>query len=478
MLAVWPLVSILLFRTLSVERAILWCLLAGYLILPPIAAFDLPLIPSLDKHSIPALTALILCFAIAKRPLRFWSTSKMANLLIVLFVGSAIPTVLTNGDPLTAEVIKNAHPIQVDIIFQSGLSLRDMASFVLAQVIVLVPFFLGMQFFATAAAIRQLLVALIIGGLVYSIPALIEIRFSPQMNIWVYGFFQHDFLQMIRGDGFRPIVFLQHALWVALYMATAAIAAASLARYSPSPKDRGRFAIAMVYLFAVLILCKSLASQLYGLCFVGIVLVMPQRWQFRLALGLVLIGVVYPMLRNLELIPLEAILGWANEISPARAESLEYRITNEAILMDRAHEKPWFGWGGWGRNLILDPESGAIETIPDGRWIIVFGTFGWVGYLAEMGLLAYPLILLWRRTSSLNPAPPQVTALTLIVATTMLDMLLNATLTTLTWLSAGALLGYAERLKTKQDDANSDPKTTPRTAMEAGPESDQTRALM
>ena len=59
-------------------------------------------------------------------------------------------------------------------------------------------------------------------------PALFEVRFSPQLNIWIYGFFQHDFQQMIRGGSFRPIVFLPHGLWVALFFLSTLVAAAAL----------------------------------------------------------------------------------------------------------------------------------------------------------------------------------------------------------------------------------------------------------
>ena len=46
---------------------------------------------------------------------------------------------------------------------------------------------------------------------------LVEVRLSPQINTWIYGFFQHDFIQMMRYGGFRPIVFLPHGLWVAFF---------------------------------------------------------------------------------------------------------------------------------------------------------------------------------------------------------------------------------------------------------------------
>ena len=73
-----------------------------------------------------------------------------------------------------------------------------------------------------------------------------------------------------------------------------------------------------------------------------------------------------------------------------------------------------------------DPESGEILTIPDGEWIIVFGTFGWLGYVSLMGLLAGPLVfMLWRRIGRSRRAAPCRRALALILAITMVDMLIN-----------------------------------------------------
>ena len=105
-----------------------------------------------------------------------------------------------------------------------------------------------------------------------------------------------------------------------------------------------------------------------------------------------------------------------------------------------------FGWGGWGRSLDPRPRDRRRSCpIPDGRWIIVFGTFGWLGYICEFGLLALPLVLmgvyLRRQAATANDVAIGSAALTLILGITMMDMLLNATLTPLTWLTAGAIHG-------------------------------------
>ncbi|WP_425045862.1 hypothetical protein [Primorskyibacter sp. S87] len=446
MLFAWPLICVVLFKRLSTERAILWSILGGYLLLPQGAALDLPLVPDLDKVSIPNLSAFVICAFVARRKVELLPRAPVAKLLTVLYVLCAIPTVLTNGDPLIFQVIANSDPILYIVPAQPGLSLRDLFSFISNQAILLLPLLLARQYLSTEEGMRELLVAIMLGGLFYSLPALFEIRFSPQLHTWIYGFFQHSFDQMMRSGGFRPIVFLPHALWLAFFFLNAILATATLARVAER-EERTRLFAAVIYLFVVLILCKSLASLLYGLVFLPVILFASPRQQISVAVCCATLAVAYPILRNTGMIPLDWILEQANAISPDRAQSLGYRFTNEDALLARADEKPLFGWGGWSRNLIRHEETRQILTIPDGRWIIVFGTLGWTGYIAEMGLLATPIAMmaLQMRKMSNSEISPFVAPISILLAATMVDMLLNATLVPLTWMCAGAVLGYVER---------------------------------
>ena len=53
----------------------------------------------------------------------------------------------------------------------------------------------------------------------------------------------------------------------------------------------------------------------------------------------------------MDVVPVGPMLGVARELVPDRARSLALRFNNEALLLERALEKPTFGWGGFGRNL-------------------------------------------------------------------------------------------------------------------------------
>ena len=446
MLAVWPVVCLVLFRTQKVERALIWSILGGYLFLPPLTEFNLPLVPAMDKVSIPNLSVLLIMLFAMKQKVQLWPESRMAQLLVAGLILSAIPTVLTNADPIIFEVLGDADPIVFMVDMLPGQSVRDIGSVLIAQVLTLVPFLLARQFLSSEDGLREMLLALMVGTVVYSVPSLIEIRLSPQMNVWIYGFFQHSFEQTMRAGGYRPIVFLPHGLWLALFVCMGLMASAAFAR-AAKPNDRWRMVLVVFYVAALLVLCKSLASLMYGVVLTPLILFAPQRWLIRIAALFAFVAVTYPMLRNFQLIPLDAILAQAEAASADRAQSLGYRFNNEEQLLARAAEKPLFGWGGWGRSLIRDAETGQIISIPDGRWIIIFGTFGWLGYLCEFGLLALPLGLMWLyvRKYGDTALSPYVAPLCLILGITMMDMLLNATLTPLTWLTAGAILGYAEK---------------------------------
>lgn len=446
MLLIWPLACYAMFARMKLERAIIWSILGGYLILPPIAAFDLPLVPAMDKYSIPSLSAFVICVFVMRHKVPLLPRAPLAAFLVLLFVFGAIPTVLTNPDPIVFRVFETSGPLQFPAGALPGLTPRDVLSVLIGQVIVLIPFLLGRRYLSSDLGLRELLLALCIGGAAYSLPALLEVRLSPQLNIWIYGFFQHSFAQMMRDGGFRPIVFLPHALWLAFFIMTSCMATAALARVADAA-DRLRWFALLFYLLVVLYLCKSLASQAYALAMVPAVLFLSARAQIRLACLFAVIAIAYPVLRNLDLVPLDAILERAEAIDPDRAQSLGYRFQNEELLLHRADEKVLFGWGGWGRNLVRDPTSGDIISVPDGRWIIVFGTYGWVGYIAEMGLLATPLFLalVQMRKKPASEVTPYLAPITLILAITTIDMLLNATLIPLTWLCAGAVLGHVER---------------------------------
>lgn len=439
-LALWPFVSIALFRTQPVGRAIIASFLIAYLFLPPYpTGFNFPLVPEMNKHTLPSVTAFLICFFMYGRKMTILPESTVARALIITFIFSPMLTALSNGDP----VFFGRFAIQ-PLGFKEGLSM------ILNNAIIIIPFILAMNFLRSEQDLRDVLLALLIGALVYSLPMLLEVRMSPQLNTWIYGFFQHSFGQMMRDGGYRPIVFLYHGLWVAFYCFTAVVAALSLYRYQKfMRKPAASFLWAGIYLTIVLILCKSLGSLMYALLAIPLLLYFSAKLQMRLAMVMVALALCYPVLKGNQLVPEQALINQAYAINPERAGSLHYRLVNEGILLDRAGMKPLFGWGSFGRSLIHSSD-GQILSIPDGRWVITLGSFGWTGFIAEFGLLALPLFLLMSKFRAVRAShvSPIFGGLALILGFNMIDLLPNATLTPLSWLLSGALLGYYQSLRT------------------------------
>lgn len=438
MLAMWPVVTVVMFRRLPVERAFIWSLLGGYLILPPPpAAFDFPLMPPLTKDSLPSLATFLTYVAINGLPRPLLPRTTLGRTLALIFIFSPIATVVTNTEPVFFG--------QIGI---KALGAKDMIALTVLQFMLLLPFLLARHILGTAKGQRELIMAIFIGGLAYSLPMLAEVRLSPQLNIWIYGYFQHYFEQMIRDGGFRPIVFLYHGLWVAFFAMLAFVAALTLARAERS-RTALLYFLAALYMFAVLVLCKSLGSLIFAVFLAPLVILLPTGMQLRVAAVIAAIAVGYPILKGAGLIPVDWMINQAAQINPERAASLQFRMDNEAILMDRAYQKPLFGWGSWGRNHILNSVTGEIETVTDGRWIILIGIFGWFGFLAEFGLIALPIWLIWLEWKRIKPenVTPYMGPMVLILSVNLIDMIPNATLTTLTWLFAGSLMGYAEYLR-------------------------------
>ena len=435
-LASWPLVSLVLFRKLPVGRAVLWSLLSAYLFLPPPPAlFDFPAVPPLTKDSIAALAAFGFCFFMYGKDLIYLPRSNIAKGLMVLFVITPLATVLTNDEPIFFG--------QVGL---PGLRIVEAIALMVQQCMILMPFVMAYSFLRSEKDQRDILFAFVALGLVYSLLMLIEIRLSPQLNLWVWGYYQHSFDQLIRFGGFRPIVFLYHGLWVALFAMMMLGCAVALFRHSKGNAKVWYGGIS-VYFGFIMIACKSVASIAYAAVLLPMVLFMSRLWQFRLAAFLALLAVTYPIMKGLEWIPEKQILEKVTALDEDRAGSLKFRFDNERVLLDRAYLKPVFGWGSCGRNHILDPITGILLTVTDGRWIITIGVFGWVGYLAEFLLFSWPLFVLFARSFVLTKethTSPYLGALALILGFNLFYLLPNATITPLTWMMGGALLGYIE----------------------------------
>lgn len=429
----WPVVAAVLFKTQSRTLAIILTIMGGYLFLPERIYFNLPILPTLDKRVIPVLSALAFAFWISGsgNVLKgFLPRSKIAAALIIVFVISTLMTGLANSDA-----------VQIGQRILPGLRPYDAFSAALVSAIIVLPLLVGRKFLATQAAHRTLLLAIAGFGLVYALLALLEVRLSPQLNNWIYGFFPHGWVQHVRGGGFRPIVFLSHGLEVSLFLSMATLAALALSR--AMPEYRFPFLGLAGFLFLALFLSKSLGAYLICLLLAPIILFLPRWPQILAAFGIGLMIICYPIARGADLVPVDRALEFAESIDESRANSLRTRVVNEDILLARAQEKPLLGWGGWGRSRVFDDEGRDI-SITDGYWVISFGLGGWTRYISEFGLLMLPNLLLLFRFRRFGLSLETV-ALTILLSANLIDLIPNSNVSPLTWLVAGALWGRVEQ---------------------------------
>lgn len=424
-LAVWPIISIAMFATMASHRALVWSVICSYFLLPVGTSFDLPGVPALDKTTIPNLSILIGCVLFAKGK---WLAAIKQPVIVMLtfcFVLSPFITALANPEPLLFG--GKALP---------GMTLYDGLAQAASNAIILIPFIAAYGLIRTERQRYDVIAILLAAVLAYSILMLFEVRFSPQLHRWVYGYFPHSFAQQVRDGGFRPVIFLGHGLLVAIICAMGLAAGIAKWRVTDGRLRQGA-ALAASYLAFVLLLCKSLGALLLSSVFVPAIAFMRARSLAFLSSAICILILFYPVARASGVLPLDWIMETVEAYSDDRAGSFNVRLINEEQLLQRAAIKPITGWGSWGRNRVYSADDGRDESITDGTWIIVFGSWGWLGYLAMFGLLCLgPLSLLIKRF------PARYLSITLsgllsILAINLLDSAPNSSIRPITWVLAG-----------------------------------------
>jgi hypothetical protein len=301
-------------------------------------------------------------------------------------------------------------------------------------------FFVGRALFKTSRDLRDLCRILIIAFLAYSLLILFEIRMSPNLNYWIYGFSAGRFDMTIRWGGYRPTVFFKDGLTLAAFVVVCALTAAAMAR------ARMRvFGVSMKfvcwYAVVILVACKSTGAIGYGLLAVPLIYFLPPRTAYRVARVLALCFLIYPALRLLNLISMQQVADLFRSVSADRAESLLYRFGMEQDLLEHAKQRLLWGWGDWGRNLIYDPGTGVQTSIPDGGVVIMLGSHGLIGFYSYYIPFVYTIMragkYLRRMESKIDRA--LLAALALNCGITLFDLIINSFFTPLHMILFGAL---------------------------------------
>jgi hypothetical protein len=316
-----------------------------------------------------------------------------------------------------------------------------------------VPYLMGRIYLGDLAGLRTLTLGIVWGALLYVPFCLFEMRMSPQLHNLIYGFSQHSFDQTIRFSGYRPMVFMQHGLEVGMWLAVATMLASWLycTAESDSPEDSsaGRPMLgAMLLLLPITVLSRSTGAIVLGTAGFA-TLMLSRAMKTRVPLLLLLsVSLLYITVRASSAWDGAELVDWSEAyIDPERAESLQFRLHNESILVDKALERPLFGWGGWGRSRVYN-EEGEDISVTDGLWIITLGSQGFFGLTALWLTIVLPsaafcCLVSARRWSEPELAP--AAGLAVLLALVMTDDLLNAMVNPVYTLAAGGLSGMIFR---------------------------------
>ncbi|TVQ42743.1 MAG: O-antigen ligase domain-containing protein [Gloeocapsa sp. DLM2.Bin57] len=452
-LLLWLPIAVNFFRCYPPRKAILITLIVGILFLPTRVLFNLPLIPNYDSE-----------------------TAVVYPIIIGLFIYDT--KWLTRLEPWWLDV-----PILIFCIssifasVRNDLGIYDGVNESLRMVWLYgVPYLVGRVYFNNLDSIRNLAVAIVKGGLVYVPFCLYEVLMSPQLHRMIYGYFPHGsgITQAIRLGGYRPMVFMNHGLAVGLFMMTATLIAVWLWQSKAVGEIWG---FDLVYIVPVLvftlILVRSTGAYLlfaYGLVILAFAKWRKSIWPFLLLIIGIITYLYIAIQGNLDkptlVLPVLEFL--SNFASPDRIGSLEFRIDEEILLIDKAREQFWFGWGGWGRSRVFEENNYGIfqdVSITDSLWIIVFGTKGVIGIVSiALSMLLPSLLFPYLRhpvRTWFYPRVGSAAVFAVLLPLFMLDNLLNYHLTVVGWVMVGSLTGLI--LNTQEDLSITGGKNVPKT---------------
>jgi len=413
--------------------------LGGDLFLPVGPSFHLPFFPPFSKRNLPYLCVLIGC--LLSNPAKFTKPPKERWFLLLSFLALAggAMTGLTNGDPLLCQPLGGcAIP---GLTFKDGMFV-GISEFVPACI----TFYLGYSLVRTRKDVEQLLVGFAVAGLVYCPFAIVEMRMSPQLHRWVFGYDLGGFEMTLRWGGYRPMAFMHHGLALARFFVTTTLALFLLARIR---RTLGGFPIRLLAWFQalVLFLCRSTGAIALGAIGVLSILCLKPKRQLLLAAVLAAATLLYPLLRAADLFPVAQLLDAGGALGEDRRGSLAFRFDNEDVLLEHARERIVFGWGEAGRNVVYNRSDGR-GMVTDGHWIIVLGIAGVTGFVVAFGMLLCPVFLLRGRVRSHPDGLEKETliGLGLIIALVTTDLIPNGLWDYYLYFLAGALSGRSREI--------------------------------
>lgn len=405
MLIGWVPICLVLMATLPRRVSVVIAVIGGWLILPP-TSLSISGLTSFGKPS--AITFGVLlgtALVMPERLLRF--RLHLLDLSMICLCAAPFISSITNG-----------------------LGAYDGVSAVSSLVFIWgLPYLVGRLHFTGERSLRDLLIGMVVGCVVLIPFCLIEMELGPVLIWKIYGFGKVP--HGMRFGGWRPRVFFPDGLELGLWMSACVLAAFWLWR-SGTLQRLGGFRVGRVVLPVITVttvFCRStgaLSLLLAGLATLWV----SKRLNSRLAMVLLLAApLIYVGVRVPNLWDYTGYIDFlTTNFDAARAQSLEFRLYHEDMLIDKALQQPLFGWGGWGRARVFT-EQGRDISVTDGLWIIIMGNNGAFGLGSLLASFLLPgFFVAWRYGPRewTNSVAAGHAAATCILAIFMIDSLLNA----------------------------------------------------
>jgi tetratricopeptide (TPR) repeat protein len=414
----WAPVVLAIFNLVPHRQAAATAVVAAWVILPPYSIL-IDSLPDYSKNTAAALGVLLSTLIVCPdRLLNF--RPRWFDLPMFLFCFRMIPTSL-----------------------QNGLGLYDGLSGSLGEILLWgLPYLFGRVYFGSLQGMQLFATTMVIAGLACIPFCLFEMRMSPKLLYMFYGG-RVDF--QLRLGGFRPKLFFFTGLELGMWMTAASLAGWWLWRCGTITKIReisfGR--VLLPILLLTTIFCRSTGA--ITLLFAGIILLwLSVHLRTRLLLASLLVAApLYVGVRTTKLWSGQQAVDWAvTLVGPDRAQSLEFRFQCEDLLMAKAFQRPYLGWGGWGRSSVEFREGWHVPT--DGLWIIVFGENGFYGLVLLYLAMILPVArFVWRFPARFWGLPHMAAAslAAVLLSLNIVDCLLNAFVNIIYVTLAGGLSG-------------------------------------
>ena len=325
----------------------------------------------------------------------------------------------------------------------NGLGAYDGISVVLSQLTTWgLPYLVGRLHFRTEEELRDLVVGIVVGGLVYVPFCVYEMRMSPLLLNKLYGI---GVFMASRLGGWRPRVFFADGLELGMWMTVSCLCAVWMwwRRSLTTLWGYSFGAFFLPVIVVVTVLCRSSGAMMLLMAGLAVLWFSVQFRSRLLMLALVLGPIIYIAVRVPNVWDYSGLVDFLSQnFSSDRAESLAFRFKNEDILIAKAIQMPVFGWGGWGRSRVFN-EDGVDVSITDGLWIIIMGPTGVVGLCSYLAVFVLPgLVFIWRyparRWGDRDLASQ--TAVVCFIGIYMIDCLLNAFVSSIYVAALGGLV--------------------------------------